>query len=281
MARIDIEGIFEAGLLTTQLLNTMRFPVALPGTPTGEWRAIQWVDFQTILEALDRSLKNTVQVSSNGVTWSGDSPWPADIRWWRFRLGTGAFTPPLPITDGMTPHQPWVTGSTAPANPTRGQGWFNPSDGKLRIFDGSIWVVIGPTAAPTPAPTPADTTLIGTVASEIVGVQPGPGPTTYTRHIAISTDTTFDEAEFLAGSESATNHLVVPTWSGGRRYIAIAVPDTTGDINSISVGGIGISMAFTRVPGTLDINGLAYKLWRTINDQADNASGQIYTVGQV
>ena len=40
-------------------------------------------------------------------------------------------------------------------------------------------------------------------------------------------------------------------------------------------------MAFMRVTGTLDINGETYKVWRTINSQADNAAGHVYTFTQV
>ena len=125
----------------------------------------------------------------------------------------------------------------------------------------------------------ADTEVPGTVASEVT--DGGIAPPTFTRYIAISADDTFDGAEFLAGHASNNNSLVVPHWSGGRRYIALAVPEDRGDINVITTGGINISMAFMRIPGTIDINGVAYKAWRTINDQADNAAGVVYSFTQV
>lgn len=126
-----------------------------------------------------------------------------------------------------------------------------------------------------------DTELAGTVGSTITdGGTPTPTPT-HTRYIAISTDDTFDAAEFLAGDSSTNNDLVVPDWTGGRRWIGIAVPDSTGDVSTISTGGFNVSMAFMRVAGTITISGEDYKVWRTINSQADNAAGHTYTVVQL
>ena len=104
---------------------------------------------------------------------------------------------------------------------------------------------------------------------------------THTNYIAISADTTFTEAEFLAGNTSTDENLVVPTFtSPPDQYIAIAVPDDEDDIIGITQGGISIFSSWERLAGTRTINGVAHKIWFTTASQNDLASGITYVITQ-
>ena len=105
----------------------------------------------------------------------------------------------------------------------------------------------------------------------------------HTNFIAISADTTFDPSEFTdagTGDSSTTTSLVVPTFSGVDRYIAIAVPDAEGDITAITQGGFPIFSSWERISGTIEINSVTHKVWRTTAIQSDLASGLTYVITQ-
>ena len=104
---------------------------------------------------------------------------------------------------------------------------------------------------------------------------------THTNYIAISADTTFTEAEFLAGNTSTDENLVAPTFtSPPSQYIAIAVPDDEDDITGITQGGISVFTSWERITGTINISGVAHKAWRTTAVQNDLASGITYVATQ-
>ena len=66
----------------------------------------------------------------------------------------------------------------------------------------------------------------------------------------------------------------MPTWTGGRRFLYIGVPEDENDVTGISTGGIDVFHAWERVTGVL----FAHKWWKTINDQSDAASGVVYAI---
>ena len=103
---------------------------------------------------------------------------------------------------------------------------------------------------------------------------------THTNYIAISEDITFTEAEYLAGNTSMSGSLVVPTYSGVQRYIAIAVPDNEGDITNVTQNGVSIFGAWERITGVLSISSEDHKAWRTTVSQNDLASGITYVIAQ-
>ena len=96
----------------------------------------------------------------------------------------------------------------------------------------------------------------------------------HTRRGAISEDTTLTAAEINAGTSGTTQMVTMPTWTGGRRYLFIGVPDTEDDITGVSTGGIDVFSAWERVPGSIE----SHKWWRTTNDQSDAASGVTYRI---
>ena len=103
-----------------------------------------------------------------------------------------------------------------------------------------------------------------------------PLPPTSVHRTAISVNATLSEAEVLAGTTSADGNFLVPTWSGGRRFIFLCVLEDENDIVSISTGGIDVFSVFERVTGTIMVDSLSYKCWKTISDQSDAASGITY-----
>ena len=107
-----------------------------------------------------------------------------------------------------------------------------------------------------------------------------PAPATHTRYWARSADTTFAASEFLSattGQSFTTDRITQPSWTGNE-YIAIAVPDTTGDITRIEIDGRDQTGAFQRISGTLTISGTAYKVWRSNNRV--NGSGDTIIITQ-
>ena len=106
-----------------------------------------------------------------------------------------------------------------------------------------------------------------------------PPPASHTRYWGRSADTTFAAADFTGadGVSSTDDRFTLPTWTGNE-YFAFAVPDDTGDINSLIIDGIEQFGGLQRVSGTLTIQGTAYKVWRSNN--AVNLSGKTVTIGQ-
>ena len=103
-----------------------------------------------------------------------------------------------------------------------------------------------------------------------------PPPASHTRYFGRSADTTFTATEFTGAngqSETDDTFAALPTWSGND-YLAFAVPDSTGDITGIVLGSSDLNQigAFQRVSGTLQINSVAYKVWRSNNEL--NFSGE-------
>ena len=108
----------------------------------------------------------------------------------------------------------------------------------------------------------------------IIGLTGGSTPPPvqdHNRYAAISETAAFTPADFTNGTSGQTDRLAIPTWNApadsgdaGGRYVAFAVPDNTGDIVSIKPdGGFESISAFQRVPGTIQINNEAYKVWRS------------------
>ena len=106
-----------------------------------------------------------------------------------------------------------------------------------------------------------------------------PAPATHTRYFGRSANTSFSAPEFTSsqGSSSTTDVLTLPTWTGND-YIAFAVPNTTGDITGINIDGLNQIGGFQRVSGTLSINSVAYKVWRS--NREVNLSGAMITLTQ-
>ena len=98
----------------------------------------------------------------------------------------------------------------------------------------------------------------------------------HSRRGAISTDVTLDQAEYDASTTTTDATLTMPTWSGGRRYLFIGIPEDEGDLTGISTGGIDIFNSWERVTGVI----LAHKWWRTTDDQSDVASGVTYQLSE-
>ena len=99
----------------------------------------------------------------------------------------------------------------------------------------------------------------------------------HTRRVAISTDETLDQSEVDAGTSTTTQRITIPTWSGGRRWIYVGVPEAEGDLIGVSASGIDIFNSFERVTGVM----FAHKWWKTIGSQSDVASGAMYTITEV
>ena len=104
-----------------------------------------------------------------------------------------------------------------------------------------------------------------------------------THYVAISTDNVFTSAEFtgaLTGGSSVSRRLRIPAYSGSSRYIGFAVPDSEPDIVAIETGGFDVTNAFERVTGTITIQSVLYKVWRSRVIQNDRASGVLYSITQ-
>ena len=64
------------------------------------------------------------------------------------------------------------------------------------------------------------------------------------------------------------------------RFLGFAVPDAEPDITDITTGGFDVFMAFERISGTITIQGVDYKVWRSRVIQNDRASGVLYSFTQ-
>ena len=116
---------------------------------------------------------------------------------------------------------------------------------------------------------------------EYVDLLVNPPPLTHTRYMAISGDNVFTEAEYLAGNTSTTDKLAVPDYTGGRRFISVAVPDDTDDITNMGQGAFAsLFMTWVRIAGTINISGVAYKAWRMIDSQNDLAANLVWDITQ-
>lgn len=123
-----------------------------------------------------------------------------------------------------------------------------------------------PNADPLPPARVAERGNSGRNADELhvhpVGSTP-PVVATHTRRLGISADNAFTAAEFTVSSTSG--NLTFPaSISPASVYIAFAVPATTDDLTAITpIGGFNEILEFERVPGTLTIGGVEYKVWRS------------------
>ena len=111
-------------------------------------------------------------------------------------------------------------------------------------------------------------------------VTPTPGAL---RYLAISPDNMFDASEFtdaLTGVSSQFRTLRVPAYANVERFLGFAVPDAEPDITDITTGGFDVFMAFERISGTITIQGVDYKVWRSRVIQNDRASGVLYSFTQ-
>ena len=82
----------------------------------------------------------------------------------------------------------------------------------------------------------------------------------HTRWVGISTDATFTADELT--SSSTTEVVTIPTFSTNS-YIALAVPNTEGDITGFTQQGTSVNQLgeFTKASGTLTKSSIAYKYW--------------------
>ena len=106
---------------------------------------------------------------------------------------------------------------------------------------------------------------------------------THLNYIAISADNAFVPSEFTTaatGNDSMSSSLVVPTFSGVSRFIAIAVPDARDDISDIKQAGVSTFGAWVRIAGVITIATEDHKVWRTVDTQNDLASGLTYVIEQ-
>ena len=279
MATLTVIGLFEPSEQISAAADTTRFAVAIPAQGPNQPAEIKSLSYASLLTQLRAA------IMGGGSTNIGISHNTSLVGTQSSQISEGGGGPVVSVVN---------PGSSGHAISTVGNSYlmpvFVPAAGPgmpaeirfvsyLNFLNQILLAVPSGGGGGGGVNITADTEVPGTVPSEVT--DGGIAPPTFTRYIAISTDDTFDGAEFLAGHASNNNSLVVPHWSGGRRYIALAVPEDRGDINVITTGGINVSMAFMRIPGTIDINGTAYKAWRTLNSQADNAAGVVYSFTQV
>lgn len=84
-----------------------------------------------------------------------------------------------------------------------------------------------------------------------------------TLYYGLSADNTFTAAEYTASASATQVTIPAPP---ADRYLAFAVPDTDNDISYISPNtptGNNQVHTFERIPGTITLNGVAHKAWRT------------------
>ena len=111
---------------------------------------------------------------------------------------------------------------------------------------------------------------------EEFGVRPEP----YFIRSAASLATTVTVAEILAGTRSTTQFIVLPQFTTPH-YVQIGVADGTPDITDVLTShNTSIFAFFQRVPGTVTVEGVAYKWWRGMNLTPANANITPYEVVQ-
>ena len=81
-------------------------------------------------------------------------------------------------------------------------------------------------------------------------------------------------AEVNAGTSGTTQSVTMPTWTTGRRFLYIGVPEAESDITGISTGGIDVFHAWEAVANVVE----GHKWWKTINSQSNLASGAVYVI---
>ena len=93
-------------------------------------------------------------------------------------------------------------------------------------------------------------------------VPPIPTPGVHARFAGVSADQTITAAELTEMTN--THQVTLPSFTANR-YLAFAVPNDENDISGLVVVGSGLNQigAFSRIPGTLDKNGVALKVWRS------------------
>ena len=102
--------------------------------------------------------------------------------------------------------------------------------------------------------------------------------TEFMRYAGISADNQIASAELTVSS--AVSEITVPTFTSNQ-YLAFAVPDDQPDIDSLEVAGSGLNQiaAFERQPGTVDLNGVAVKVWRSVTVVFPINSGIVWEIG--
>ena len=93
-------------------------------------------------------------------------------------------------------------------------------------------------------------------------VPPIPPVGVHARFAGVSADTTITAAEL---TEMTNTHQVTLPAFTANRYLAFAVPNDEADISGLVVAGSGLNQigSFSRIPGTLDKDGVALKVWRS------------------
>ena len=96
-------------------------------------------------------------------------------------------------------------------------------------------------------------------------------------------DNTFADVDFTTESELGEDHGLIPVFTGGRQYLAFAVPADSGDITGIALGSPSFFNinAYQQGPNTVTLNGIAYKYWASVSKQKASAvSGRPYYIQQ-
>ena len=106
-----------------------------------------------------------------------------------------------------------------------------------------------------------------------------PRPPDYKIRFGLSLDATFTGKEMLDGTSSTTPTIVMPLY-GQKSFCAWGVPDNTGDIIDVTQGGFSWFIALVRIPGTVIVDGVDYKLWRTVELQNTNPADVNFIVTQ-
>ena len=105
-----------------------------------------------------------------------------------------------------------------------------------------------------------------------------PPARTHTSYAGASADTTFTAAEFTSSATGGT--LTLPTFTADR-YVAFAIPDSEPDLTDIRSGAMGAFNQITnfqRIPGTITINGVAHKAWRSDDAFLPATSGSTWVI---
>ena len=83
------------------------------------------------------------------------------------------------------------------------------------------------------------------------------------RYIAMVASLPVNATELQSGNDYASNvgNLVIPDWTGSR-YIVIGQPQGLDDLESITLGGGGNSIAdFAKANYTVTVDGVAHEIW--------------------
>ncbi len=122
-------------------------------------------------------------------------------------------------------------------------------------------------------------------------IAPQENPNSSMRYIGIDTTQVIADTELASGAQSVrgyTNVLTGPEWASGTRYIYFAVPDSERDIARVRIKArLADSFAdpvyptLNRIPGTRTLGATTFKVWHTVDAQAQSFSGAEIAIEQV